>query len=306
MKVGEKSKQKYPSIKSFYYTGGSGHESHTNHGDVLDTVTTYSTQAEAEAAAPGFGCTGAHQMGDLWMVCSDMSEMSSDESLDVPTIEASLNTKQRLTSLNGTFIDLSSDVDDRGYGTVIGQLEDGRQYAYYINEDTVQTGLNNVFANERISLTPGEKVEGTSSDDDLVGTKGNDTINGKSGLDTLTGNHGDDTLRGKKGNDSLHGRRDNDLLIGGSGNDRLAGGMGTNTLKGGAGSDTFVIGHGKDTIEDLDLDSDTIESVSEYVDIVSIDGGNNSQILFSKETHIATIIGINADELKSSGVIQSV
>ena len=29
----------------------------------------FKTQAEAEAAAPGFGCTGAHQMGEMWMVC---------------------------------------------------------------------------------------------------------------------------------------------------------------------------------------------------------------------------------------------
>ena len=26
-------------------------------------------KAEAEEAAPGFGCTGAHQMGEMWMVC---------------------------------------------------------------------------------------------------------------------------------------------------------------------------------------------------------------------------------------------
>ncbi|MAI95626.1 MAG: hypothetical protein CMN95_02740 [Synechococcus sp. MED650] len=30
----------------------------------------FKTQAEAEAAAPGFGCKGAHRMGDMWMVCS--------------------------------------------------------------------------------------------------------------------------------------------------------------------------------------------------------------------------------------------
>ena len=29
----------------------------------------FKTQAEAEAAAPEFGCTGAHQMGEIWMVC---------------------------------------------------------------------------------------------------------------------------------------------------------------------------------------------------------------------------------------------
>ena len=29
----------------------------------------FKTKAEAEAAAPGFGCEGAHQMGEMWMVC---------------------------------------------------------------------------------------------------------------------------------------------------------------------------------------------------------------------------------------------
>ena len=29
----------------------------------------FKTQAEAEAAAPDFGCPGAHPMGEMWMVC---------------------------------------------------------------------------------------------------------------------------------------------------------------------------------------------------------------------------------------------
>ena len=40
----------------------------------LDQITkvthlTGAGQAEAKAAAPDFGCTGAHQMGEMWMVC---------------------------------------------------------------------------------------------------------------------------------------------------------------------------------------------------------------------------------------------
>ena len=31
----------------------------------------YATKAEAEKAAPKFNCTGAHQMGDKWMPCSN-------------------------------------------------------------------------------------------------------------------------------------------------------------------------------------------------------------------------------------------
>ena len=29
----------------------------------------FKTRAGAEAAAPGFGCQGAHPMGEMWMVC---------------------------------------------------------------------------------------------------------------------------------------------------------------------------------------------------------------------------------------------
>jgi len=32
------------------------------------------TQQEAEAAAPGFGCKGAHQMGPMWMVSAKHEE----------------------------------------------------------------------------------------------------------------------------------------------------------------------------------------------------------------------------------------
>lgn len=31
----------------------------------------YATQAEAEAAAPKFGCKGAHKMGKQWMPCPE-------------------------------------------------------------------------------------------------------------------------------------------------------------------------------------------------------------------------------------------
>ena len=34
----------------------------------------FKTKAEAEAAAPGFGCGGAHQMGAMWMVCAEHSD----------------------------------------------------------------------------------------------------------------------------------------------------------------------------------------------------------------------------------------
>ncbi|WP_254940454.1 DUF3721 domain-containing protein [Cyanobium sp. Morenito 9A2] len=34
----------------------------------------FATQAAAEAAAPRFGCKGAHRMGDTWMPCASHGE----------------------------------------------------------------------------------------------------------------------------------------------------------------------------------------------------------------------------------------
>ena len=37
----------------------------------------FKTEAEAKAAAPGFGCEGAHRMGEMWMVCTQHSDADS-------------------------------------------------------------------------------------------------------------------------------------------------------------------------------------------------------------------------------------
>ena len=37
----------------------------------------FKTEAEAKAAAPGFGCEGAHRMGDMWMVCGKHGDANS-------------------------------------------------------------------------------------------------------------------------------------------------------------------------------------------------------------------------------------
>ena len=36
----------------------------------------FKTKEEAEAAAPEFGCRGAHKMGDYWMVCNNHDKPS--------------------------------------------------------------------------------------------------------------------------------------------------------------------------------------------------------------------------------------
>lgn len=37
----------------------------------------FKTEAEAQAAASGFGCEGAHRMGEMWMVCANHSDANS-------------------------------------------------------------------------------------------------------------------------------------------------------------------------------------------------------------------------------------
>ena len=37
----------------------------------------FKTEAEAQAAAPGFGCEGAHRMGEMWMVCANHTDANS-------------------------------------------------------------------------------------------------------------------------------------------------------------------------------------------------------------------------------------
>ena len=39
----------------------------------------FKTEAEAQAAAPGFGCEGAHRMGEMWMVCAKHTDDNSHQ-----------------------------------------------------------------------------------------------------------------------------------------------------------------------------------------------------------------------------------
>jgi Ca2+-binding RTX toxin-like protein len=230
----------------------------------------------------------------MWMTCSDMSDHDKSKSSDIPTLESSLNIKQKLSSINGSFIDLSNDPNDRGYGSLIGQTTNGKEFAYYIDTQAVQKGSMKVFDHRKISLNPGNSYVGTDKADLLTGSKNNDTILGKGGNDSLNGGQGDDLLNGESGNDRLDG--DN-------GNDRIIGGSGSNVLNGGAGRNTFVVGKGEDTIEDLNLNNDAIELSGNY-QIVAL--GSDSKINFKKNDFSVVILGITADELTNSDVIHKI
>jgi Ca2+-binding RTX toxin-like protein len=255
----------------------------------------FGTQAEAEAAAKEMGCSGAHQMGSMWMACSShMSDNDNTEPSDIPTLESSLNIKRKLTSINGSFIDLSTNPKDRGYGSLIGQTANGKEYAYYIDTQAVQKGSMKVFNHRKISLNPGESYVGTDKVDQLTGSKNNDTMLGKGSNDALSGRNGDDLLKGASGNDRLDGGR---------GNDRIIGGSGSNVVIGGAGRNTFVVGKGEDTIQDLNLNNDVIELSGNY-QIVAL--GSDSKINFKRNDFSVLVLGITADDLTNSDVIHKI
>ena len=75
------------------------------------------------------------------------------------------------------------------------------------------------------SAIPGERVRGTSGDDNLEGTLGDDVLIGLAGNDTLRGGVGDDRLYGGDGDDRLYSGSDDlgaDRLFGGDGDDTFS------------------------------------------------------------------------------------
>ena len=249
LKVDSKSTKKSPSIKTFYYTGGSGHAAHGN-----------------------------GEMGSMAMAVSE----------DIPTLESSLDIRERLTSINGSFIDLSPNPKNRGQGALIGRLEDGREYAYTIDSNEIQKGKMQTFKHRSTSLNPGKTIHasnGSSKQNKLTGTSGNDHI---------TGNQFNNKLYGLEGDDHLIGRHRNDVLHGGKDDDRLNGGSGRNTLIGGEGADTFVVGDGFDTIRDFNSSDDVIQITGDFQLIAD---RNNTRIEMSDSNNWVVVLGIEASQL---------
>jgi Ca2+-binding RTX toxin-like protein len=95
----------------------------------------------------------------------------------------------------------------------------------------------------------GNKIYGSSCNDDIDAFRGNDIVHGYGGDDIIDGWEGDDKLYGGDGNDIIYGAAGNDFLDGDDGNDVLAGGLGNDTIKGGDGKDRLYGGSGKDDID---------------------------------------------------------
>ncbi|MFM5999368.1 MAG: lectin-like protein [Dolichospermum sp.] len=131
---------------------------------------------------------------------------------------------------------------------------------------------------------PGNPINGTNGNDNLIGTNGNDILNGFAGNDTLNGGAGIDTLIGGLGNDIYVVDTTTDTITesanegtdtvqssvtytvlpanvenltltgtaasgtGNTGNNVITGNSANNTLNGGVGNDTLDGGAGKDTL----------------------------------------------------------
>ncbi len=134
----------------------------------------------------------------------------------------------------------------------------------------------------------GDKLYGGRGDDALNGGRGGDKLNGGQGADKLNGGTGNDILVGGKGegSDTLRGGEGDDKLFGGGGDDELRGGKGNDTLDGGSGADTFFFsrGTGFDTINNFDLNADTIKIIkgaNDFSDLTIAQSGSDVEITFS-------------------------
>ena len=121
--VKQKSSEDNPSIKSFFYTGG-GHVHAT-------------TVSE----------------GDMEMSSMDGSSHShSSNSDDMPRLAAALDPDQKLRSITGTFFDLGSTPNERGFGGLVAETNQNSQKLFYIDPNSLQDSDTSIFDHETINL----------------------------------------------------------------------------------------------------------------------------------------------------------
>ena len=112
--VDKRSSEEDPSIKSFFYTGGS---SHANHSD------------------------------------TEQSRADHSEGL-LPSLAVSLNIDKKITSINNAFFDLSDALDERGMNGLVITTRKGEEYLHYIEPTTVQEGEFSIMDTVAINITP--------------------------------------------------------------------------------------------------------------------------------------------------------
>lgn len=112
--VDMQSTEENPSIRSFFYTGGSAH---ANHSDAEELNADYSS-------------------GSL------------------PSLAVSLNIEKKIKRINSAFFDLSNDNDDRGLNGLIITTKKGKEYLHYIEPTTIEQGKYSIMDTVGINITP--------------------------------------------------------------------------------------------------------------------------------------------------------
>ena len=105
-------------------------------------------------------------------------------------------------------------------------LTDGIALVGATEEDTLES-FENV-----VGSTLGDKIRGTTDNNDISSGKGADSVRASDGDDDVHGGGGADTLRGGDGDDDLFGQGGPDALFGGGGTDLCNGGKGKDTTSG--------------------------------------------------------------------------
>jgi hypothetical protein len=114
--VDMQSSEENPSIRSFFYTGGSAHANHSEDEELNADYSSGST----------------------------------------PSLAVSLNIQKKIKRINSAFFDLSNDHDDRGLNGLILTTKKGKEYLHYIEPTTVEQGEFSTMETIGINITPNE------------------------------------------------------------------------------------------------------------------------------------------------------
>ncbi|WP_272490764.1 M10 family metallopeptidase C-terminal domain-containing protein [Mesobacterium pallidum] len=196
------------------------------------------------------------------------------------------------SSSYGSFSDVGGLIGNMGIaaGTIIENAWTGSGH------DSI---LGNDYNNE---------LDGNGGNDSLYGYLGNDTLLGGSGLDYLSGGGGNDRLEGEGDDDTMYGGDGNDTFVytnsqGADAGENLYGGDGTDKilLTGVNGSVVDTRGFDVSSIEEIEfyadggdvdktfiMDSQELDSSTEFATALLIDGNQNSGSTDIIEIHINT------------------
>lgn len=186
------------------------------------------------------------------------------------------------------------------------------------SDDLVAAGNKLVFAGEGddiIDATIGDgnnRLYGGEGDDELLAST-SDRLFGEAGNDILDASvgKGNNRLYGGEGNDTIFAGS-SDLLLGNDGDDTLFAGSGDSTLTGGAGKDQLWIVAGDvpgaaNTVTDFQLAEDVLGLGAglAFANLEITQSGSDTLISFKDSTPIATLTGVEANDLSIANFVST-